>query len=480
MRSERGQEDGIEIPELSLLSALELRRLIISREVSPREMAAACLTRIRAVDDRIRAFVTIDEEMVIASAASVERNLKEVADLPLAGIPFALKDLTDTAGLRTTYGSKLREHHVPTGDAAVARRLREAGGVLLGKTNTPEFGNRATTAFGLFPATRNPWDLSKTAGGSSGGSAAAVAACLCPIAEGSDGGGSIRIPSSCCGVVGIKPSRGRVSNAPNSNPRGGLITHGPIARTVRDAALMLDVMAGTEPGDPFTAPKQLPSFLDSAEIEPRNLRIGLLVTSDKWIDPQVVAAVDRTAALLESLGHRVEPADVDLTGLGGVFRVMVEAESAANQVEDPALFSDPYSRWCFERGTKLTAVEYIRATEEMFRRSREIISESLKWDCLLTPTVTLTPQPLETFLADTERVAQDDLAYIPFTYPFNISGQPAISLPLGWTNDGLPIGVQLVGKPYAEASLISLAAQIERAAPWASKYPATMRGSDVP
>jgi amidase len=480
MRSERGQEDGIEIPELTLLSALELRRLIISREVSPREMAAACLTRIRAVDDRIRAFVTIDEDMVMASAASVERCLKEVAGLPLAGIPFAHKDLTDTAGLRTTYGSKLREHHVPTRDAAVARRLREAGGVLLGKTNTPEFGNRATTAFGLFPATRNPWDLSKTAGGSSGGSAAAVAACLCPIAEGSDGGGSIRIPSSCCGVVGIKPSRGRVSNAPNSNPRGGLITHGPIARTVRDAALMLDVMAGTEPGDPFTAPKQLPSFLDSAEVEPRNLRIGLLVTSDKWIDPQVVAAVDRTAALLESLGHRVEPADVDLTGLGGVFRVMVEAESAANQVENPALFSDPYSRWCYDRGTKLTAVEYIRATEEMFRRSREIISESMKWDCLLTPTVTLTPQPLETFLADTESVAEDDLAYIPFTYPFNISGQPAISLPLGWTNDGLPIGVQLVGRPYAEASLISLAAQIERAAPWASKYPATMRGSDVP
>jgi amidase len=480
MLSERGQEDGIEIPELSLLSALELRRLIISREVSPREVAAACLIRIRAVDDRIRAFVTIDEEMVMASAASVERHLKEVADLPLAGIPFALKDLTDTAGLRTTYGSKLREHHVPTSDAAVARRLREAGGVLLGKTNTPEFGNRATTAFGLFPATRNPWDLSKTAGGSSGGSAAAVAACLCPIAEGSDGGGSIRIPSSCCGVVGIKPSRGRVSNAPNSNPRGGLITHGPIGRTVRDAALMLDVMAGTEPGDPFTAPKQLPSFLDSAEVEPRNLRIGLLVTSDKWIDPQVVAAVDRTAALLESLGHRVEPADVDLTGLGGVFRVMVEAESAANQVEDPALFSDPYSRWCYERGTKLTAVEYTRATEEMFRRSREIIAESMKWDCLLTPTVTLTPQPLETFLANTESVAEDDLDYIPFTYPFNISGQPAISLPLGWTNDGLPIGVQLVGRPYAEASLISLAAQIERAAPWASKYPAMMRGSDVP
>ena len=166
------------------------------------------------------------------------------------------------------------------------------------------------------------------------------------------------------------------------------------------------------------------------------------------------------------------PADVDLTGLGRVFRVMVEAESAANPVEDPDLFSDAYSKWCFERGAKQSAVEYIRATEEMFRRSREIILASSEWDCLLTPTVTLIPQPLHEFLAVTERVADDDLAYIPFTYPFNISGQPAISLPLGWSDSGLPIGVQLVGQLYSEALLISLAAQIERAEPWQSRYPA--------
>ena len=416
----------------------------------------------------------------MAMADGVERRLKRGEILPLAGIPFALKDLTDTAGLRTTYGSRLHEHNVPARDAAVARRLREAGGVLLGKTNTPEFGNRATTAYGLFPATRNPWDPSKTPGGSSGGSAAAVAACMCPMAEGSDGGGSIRIPSSCCGVVGIKPSRGRVSSAPSSNPRGGLITHGPIARTVRDAALMLDIMSGSEPGDPFTAPDQTPSFVDSAERTPRGLRIGLLVTSDKWIDPQVGAAVHKTAELLASLGHRVEAADVEITGLGEIFRVMAEAESAAIEVEDPALFSDLYSAWCYERGAKMSATEYIHATEEMFRRSRDVILESIKWDCLLTPTVTLTPQPLDTFLADTERVADDDLAYIPFTYPFNISGQPALSLPLGWSNDGLPIGVQIVGHPYGEALIIALAAQLERAAPWDSRYPATIRASDMP
>jgi amidase len=459
--------------DLALLSASELRRLIDTGRVSAREVAAACVARIKAVDPIVQSFVTlVDEERVMAAADTAQKQIAQGAAAPLAGIPYALKDLTETASVRTTFGSRLRKNYVPNEDAAVARRLREAGGVLLGKTNTPEFGNRATTAFGLFPPTHNPWDLSKTAGGSSGGSAAAVAACLCPFAEGSDGGGSIRIPSSCCGVVGIKPSRGRVSNAPNSNPRGGLITHGPIARTVADAAMMLDVMAGYEPGDPFVAPQQTPTFLSFTQQDPRPLKIGLLLKSDKPIDGEVVAAVQETVKALASLGHEVEEADVNITGLGSLFRIMVEAESAANEVDDPASFSDPYSTWCYERGSKLTAKAYIKATEEMFRRSREIIIQSSKWDCLLTPTVTLKPQPLDKFLAVTERVAEDDLAYIPFTYPFNISGQPGISLPLGWSNEGLPIGVQLVGQPYAESLIIALAAQLERAVPWYSRYPA--------
>jgi amidase len=465
--------------DLAFLSAIELRRLIAAGDVSAREVASAFLSRIKAVDPSIRSFVTVvEEDRVLAATEEAQSRIKEGRASPLAGVPYALKDLTETAGVRTTFGSRLRADYVPTEDAAVARRLREAGGVLLGKTNTPEFGNRATTAFGLHPPTRNPWDLSKTAGGSSGGSAAAVAACLCPFAEGSDGGGSIRIPSSCCGVVGIKPSRGRVSNAPNSNPRGGLITHGPIARTVADAALMLDVMAGFEPGDPFVAPPPESSFLSATQQDPRVLRIGLLSKSDKAIDAEVAAAVQQTAKTLASLGHHVEEANVDLAGLGPLFRVMVEAESAANEVADPASFSDPYSTWCYERGARLSATEYIKATEEMFRRCREIVARSSRWDCLLTPTVTLTPQPVDTFLAVTERVAEDDLAYIPFTYPFNITGQPGISLPLGWSKEGLPIGVQLVGQPYRESLIIALAAQIERAAPWASRYPARPRRKD--
>jgi amidase len=235
--------------------------------------------------------------------------------------------------------------------------------------------------------------------------------------------------------------------------------------------MMLDVMAGYEPGDPFVAPQQTPTFLAFTQQDPRALKIGLLLKSDKPIDSEVVTAVQETAKVLASLGHEVEESDVNITGLGSLFRIMVEAESAANEVDDPASFSDPYSKWCYERGSKLTAKAYIKATEEMFRRSREIIAQSNKWDCLLTPTVTLKPQPLDKFLAVTERVAEDDLAYIPFTYPFNITGQPGISLPLGWSNDGLPIGVQLVGHPYAESLIIALAAQLERAVPWYSRYP---------
>jgi amidase len=236
--------------------------------------------------------------------------------------------------------------------------------------------------------------------------------------------------------------------------------------------MMLDVMAGYEAGDPFVAPPQAPSFLSFTQRDPKALKVGLLLKSDKHIDREVAAAVEETAKVLASLGHQVEDADVNILGLGPLFRVMVEAESAANEVDDPASFSDPYSRWCYERGSKLTATAYIKATEEMFRRSREIIIQTSKWDCLLTPTVTLKPQPLDKFLAVTERVAEDDLAYIPFTYPFNITGQPGVSLPLGWSSEGLPIGVQLVGQPYAESLIIALAAQLERAVPWYSRYPA--------
>lgn len=452
------------------LSARDIADRVNRREVSPVDIVQAFLERIDAVDGAVGAFTAVYPERALQVARDVERRVRAGKQYPLAGVPYGLKDMTDTAGIITTYGAQAFKDHVPDRDAAVASRLAQSGGVFLGKTNTPEFANRATTAYGLFPATHNPWGLDRTAGGSSGGSAAAVAAGMCPVAEGSDGGGSIRIPSSCCGVVGLKPSRGRISNAPRSTTRGGLVTHGPIGRTVRDVALMLDVMHGAATGDPYWAPPPTRPFLAAADEPPRRRRIAVLATSDKPIEPPVVAAVERTAELLRNLGHDVHPAGPDLTGLGPIFRVLVEAEAASEP--PPGLnFTDPYGRWCYDRGLKLSAAEYITALNTMHARARQIVAFFDDWDCLLTPTVTLVPQPLDQFLAVTERVAEDDLAYIPFTFPFNMTGQPAISLPLGWSEEGLPIGVQLVGRPADEHTIIALAAHIEEATPWFDRWP---------
>lgn len=235
--------------------------------------------------------------------------------------------------------------------------------------------------------------------------------------------------------------------------------------------MVLDVMAGYEPGDPYFAPPPAQSFAAAAATDPKPLRIGVLLKSEHWIDPEVIAAVEQAAALMASLGHTVEEANVNLGGLSDMFRVMCHAESAANVIPDTSLYSDPFSIVCYEKGQRWSAADYIRAIEQVFGRARAIITECAQWDVLVTPTITQVPQPLDTFLADIETVNEDDLAFIPFTYPFNISGQPAMSIPLGWSKAGLPIGVQLVGQPYQESLIISLAGQLERAAPWAGKIP---------
>jgi amidase len=451
-------------------SALQIRRAVANRDVSPVEVAEACNARIDEVDGTIRAFVNHDPGFSVDAARLVEARLRRGAELPLGGVPYGIKDTTDTAGVVTTYGSAAFADHVPDQDAAVVARLKRGGGLFTGKTNAPEFGSRATTAFGLHPATVNPWDTRLTPGGSSGGSAAAVASGMVPVAEGSDGGGSIRIPSSCSGVVGLKPSRGRITNAPLSAVWGGLVTHGPLGRTVRDVALMLDVMQGPGTGDFAWVSPPEESFLSAADRPFCRFRIAKLTESDKPIDPLIVDAVDRTAESLEELGHIVESAGPDLTGLGPTFRTLVESAFAADP--PPGLgYSDPYCRWCYERGAKISAVEYVRAMDTMQMRSRKIIGFFGDWDLLLTPTLTMLPQPVDEFLADTETVAEVDLSFIPFTYPFNITGQPAISLPLGETPDGIPIGVQLVAAPTAEATLIHVAAQLEEAMPWGDRWP---------
>src|SRR5205085_3874084 len=286
--------------ELAFTPALELAARIRARELSPVELTELYLERIERLDPQLNAFVHLDADGALAAA-------HDPHDGPFAGVPIPIKDLTDVAGLPTTYSTKAYARNVAAADAAVVRRIREAGFVVLGKTNTPEFGTIGVTESELNGNCRNPWDLSRTPGGSSGGAAAATAAGLCPLAHGTDGGGSIRIPSSCCGLVGLKPSRGRVSPAPFGSGSLGLGTSGPIARTVRDAAALLDVMAGYEPGDSYVAPAPERPFLAEADVEPGRLRIA--VTADPPspvpVDPSCISALQSAADLLEDLGHDV-------------------------------------------------------------------------------------------------------------------------------------------------------------------------------
>ncbi len=459
--------------ELWRSSALELRELIRARRVSPAEVAEEFFRRIESVDPAVHAFTAIYPDRALSLARTMSDDPGALGSAMLGGVPYALKDMTDTAGIVTTYGSRAFETHVPTEDAAVARKLRSAGGVFVGKTNTPEFGRRATTAFGLFAATKNPWNLERTAGGSSGGSAAAVAAGMVPVAEGGDAGGSIRGPASCCGVVGLKPSRGRVSDAPKTAVFNSLFTHGCLTRTVRDAALVLDVIGGAEEGDPYPLEPPRAGFLAATGTPPPQLRIALLTGVGQGVDREVVAVVESAAAVLEELGHTVELGGPDLSGLAWIHDLLGKVDAAAHP--PPGLvFSDPYCRLRYEQGKLVDAAEFLLALEEMRSRARKILSFFASWDCLVTPTLTMPPQAVDSFLADVTTAAKEDVAYSAFEYPFNMTGQPAMSVPAGFSQEGLPIGVQIIARPRAEAVLLSLAAQYEEARSWAAEWPEIM------
>jgi amidase len=456
------------------IGAYELRELVIRKEVSPREVAEFYLARVGHLNPRLGAFMTTTSERALEDAARLERIAEaDRAALPLFGVAYSLKDLTWTKGIRTTLGSKNFENFVPRADQEYAARIAAAGGILLGKTTTPEFGGRPTTEGGLCPAAHNPWKLEFTAGGSSGGAASAVAAGLGPIAEGSDGGGSIRIPAACCGLVGIKPSRGRVSNAPVMGEGwGGFATNGPLARSVRDAALLLDVMAGPADGDPYWAAPPSIRFADSVNVRPRNLRLAAIsATSLSSVDSEVLGAFETACATFRAIGHTVEPITLDPAApLLDIARKLICAGISSIPLKDLSV-ADPVVRSFWERGREMPASEYIGTVARMHNTSREVIRALLPYDALLTPTLTRPPMRLGTMFADPAKYADDLFGWIAFTFPFNATGQPAISLPNGFTKDGLPIGLQIVGRPADEAGIIALAAAWEESRPWAHLRP---------
>jgi amidase len=379
-----------------------------------------------------------------------------------------IKDLNETAVIRTTFSSRAFEDYVPAFDHSVVRRLKGAGFVVLGKTNTPELGLTAVTESELNGPCRNPWDTARTPGGSSGGAAAAVAAGLAPAAQGSDGGGSIRIPASCCGLFGIKPARGRVSSAPYGGLEG-FSTSGPIARTVLDAAALLDVLAGYETGDPYWAPPAARPFAEEVGADAGRRRVAVTTTPpiEAPVAPECAAAAEGAARLLEELGHSVDEAtppwqDAELMGLFMKVWAVIPA-----LYDRPVELFEPETRALIDAASHLNAVDYVRATARLRDISRRIIAFFDDYDLLLTPTLAQPPVPIGALEDDDPWVQFANAGrFTPFTQVANITGLPAVSLPLSWTDAGLPVGVQLVGRPAGEATLIRVSAQVEEARPW--------------
>ena len=456
------------------IEAHELRELVRKKEIKPRDVAEFFLSRIEKLNPRLGAFITVTADRALADAARLEKmSASEAAALPLFGVAYSLKDLVWTKDIRTTFGSKNYENWHAPADAELAVRLANSGGILLGKTTTPEFGMRPTTEGGLCPPARNPWNLDHTAGGSSGGSASAVAAGLHPVAQGSDGGGSIRIPSACCGLVGIKPSRGRITRAPSEGEGwAGLSTTGPIARTVRDAALMLDAMAGAVPGDPYAAPAPARPFVEEVAAHTKKLRLALINKSALGaVDGETLAALESAYGAFREMGHTVEPIALDPGArLEKFARVIVGTAAAALNIENPDLL-DPVVRGSYEWGAKISGVDYLRAITGMHNTSREIVQALMPYDALLAPTLTRPAVRIGSLPSKLETATEEIYGWIAFTFPFNSTGQPAISLPNGFNKAGLPLALQIVGRPGDEAGIVALAAEFERARPWKDKHP---------
>jgi amidase len=451
--------------DLAFTSALDQAEMIRHGEVSPGELVEGYLERIERLDPQLDSYLTVAADQARAAAGDAEKRLArgDVEDSPFLGVPISIKDLADTAGIRSTHGTATYADRVPDVDDEVVARIRRAGFVILGKTNTPEFGSRSTTESPAYPTARNPWDTNRTPGGSSGGAGAGLAAGLSAIAHGSDGGGSIRIPAAWCGLVGLKPSRGRVSWA--SGPQSANATNGPLARTVADAAAFLDAVAGYATGDFWWAPPPERSFLAATLHAPHRLRIAFttrhpmpdLRVADAWRD-----AVLATAQQLEELGHDVEeaePPEFDVARTA----IIPAAARAADPNLPPVDSLDFPNRTLVQIGATATAKDLAAAQADLQMATRRYVAFFDDYDVLVTPTLASGPP-----LIGEEIMGSEDwegmlelLRVVAFTPTANMTGQPAIALPTGLDAEHLPVSVQLVGRPADEATILGVAAQLE-------------------
>jgi amidase len=468
--------------DFAFLDATAQAELVRKREIKPLELVDAAIKRIERLNPTLNAVVTPMYEQARTTAAG------KLPKGPFTGVPFLVKDIVASyAGVRMTLGSSFLRDLVPPRDSELVVRLKRAGLIILGKTNTPELGLLPTTEPRLFGPTRNPWDTSRTTGGSSGGSAAAVAAGFVPMAHGNDGGGSIRIPASCCGVFGLKPTRARNPLGPNfGDMMGGLVVEHGVTRTVRDSAALLDAASGPDLGDPYWAPPPKRPFLKEVGAEPGRLRIAFTTEAATGVPvhDDCVNAVHDAAALCADLKHEVVEAAPKVDGelVGRVFMIIWSVgcawtiDGAATALGRKAARDEfePATWVMYEIGQRQSASAYLRAVTMLQVIARDFARFFVDYDILLTPTLAEPPLPLGSFDSppgDPLQAQRRAAAFCPFTPICNITGQPAMSVPLFWNTDGLPIGTHFVGRFGDEATLFRLAAQLEAARPWANRRP---------
>ena len=461
--------------------AMSLAALIRAGEVSAAEVLETALSLAYERNGTLNAVTAFLEE------DARDRATRPLPETPIAGVPFLIKDLVYMSGEPCTYGSRLYAENIPDHDATVVSRYRDAGLVIFGRTNTPEFGLNVATEPALFGPTRNPWNTDRVPGGSSGGAAVAVADGWLPVAHATDGGGSIRIPASCCGLVGLKPTRARNPQGPDVGEGwNGMSTGHVVSRSVRDSAAFLDATHGPAPGDPYYAPPFDGSFLEDHQSPPGKLKIALDLNAltGQDTDPECIRAAQRAAELCTSLGHVVEEAspefDRERFGMGTsilvagniALNVSSRLEALGRELADDDI--EPHTRVMLEIGKNLSAEDYAKATQVIHQTGRAVARFHETWDLMLTPTLVSPPVPvgwLDTVDYDPETYRARFGRFWGYTNLQNATGQPAISLPLHWSEDGLPVGVQFVGRFGDELTLLKLARQLEEAAPWFDRTP---------
>jgi amidase len=469
------------VSELHDLSAQEQWDQLHRGEITPFELVTHYLERIARLNPELGAFTTVTEHAALDAATSLADRVPRSA--PLWGLPLADKDLVRRAGVRTTFGSRLFEQFVPETSDELVEVLDAAGAISLGKTNAPEFGLPSYTESLVAPPARNPWDLTLGAGGSSGGAAVAVSAGLLPVTTGSDGGGSIRIPAAATGLVGLKPSRGLVPSGSGLAGLAGLVTTGPLARSVADAAMLLDAMVA---GSPYPYSVRAPQvndgpLLGAATRGEGRFQLGVMTTSP-WdsayeiaISAEAIAALDFAIAELSAIGHGIEEFALEPDDTyGPAFRTIWQAGASdipAETESDLALL-EPLTRWLVESGRRLPARDLVEALAKLTAFERSINRQFRGYDAVLTPAMAQTPRPIGWYSSDDPELNfAQQVQYTPFTSFANVTGLPAISLPVYQTDAGIPMGVQLVGRPGGEATLLAIGAQLERRVGWQRKHP---------